>query len=808
VKASSELADDHQDEMGVQLMERTRPMKDLYAATQIAITLALTGVASAAETLEPVRLQTVRLGGFWREQVVLMTAKWIPHCMRQMEAGGEGEELLNLVATGEVLAGKPPSVAFKGCAWSDAYIYNTLEAACLALEVDPAGDAELVRAQAFLRAKMEAWIPVILAAQDKDGYIHSFHVLNKRPHFTRISDHEFYVMGYLIEMGIAHARLTGGRDRRLYDAALRCANHLCDVFGAPPKRSWKNGHPGLEHALCRLGEMANETEGAGKGAPYIALAKHFVDHQHELHPNVYDQSEQPAVKMTEARGHAVRATYFYTALADLARLTGDTAYQDAAGRIWDNAVNRKHYLTGGVGASHQGEAFGADYELPNNGYCESCASCGLSFWAEQMHRLHADARYIDVQERALYNNIAGAVARDGATFYYQNPPASKQPRHPWHVCPCCVGNIPRAFIAIKDLMYSVSAGRDILFVNHYGDSAGVINAVGGGLRVRQETRYPWAGEVALTLTPASPAAFTLALRIPDRAESDLYAVQPPDGEIRLTVNGQAQPVDTQKGFARIRRTWQAGDRVELVLPMPVQRVHCDERVVANRGRVAVQRGPIVYSFEDVDHARPVRSAVLPPEAELTALWRGELLGGVMTVKAGGLQGVPNFARLNRGGFSQVWMLEDPAKAGVNTLSALMDLTVSFCRGNGMDPVAANDGVVPQDATQRVPNFDFWPHKGTAEWLQYTFDNPTEVKTCTVWWFDDTGRGECRLPESWRLSYQTQDGAWRPVEGAPAYSVSTEKPSVVAFTPVTATAVRLDVQLRAGFSAGVYEWAVQ
>ena len=737
-----------------------------------------------------------------------MTAKWIPHCMRQMEAGGEGEELLNLVATGEVLAGKPPSVAFKGCAWSDAYIYNTLEAACLALEVDPAGDAELAQAQAFLRAKMEAWIPVILAAQDKDGYIHSFHVLNKRPHFTRISDHEFYVMGYLIEMGIAHARLTGGRDRRLYDAALRCANHLCDVFGAPPKRSWKNGHPGLEHALCRLGEMANETEGAGKGAPYIALAKHFVDHQHELHPNVYDQSEQPAVKITEARGHAVRATYFYTALADLARLTGDTAYQDAAGRIWDNAVNRKHYLTGGVGASHQGEAFGADYELPNNGYCESCASCGLSFWAEQMHRLHAHARYVDVQERALYNNIAGSVARDGATFYYQNPPASKQARHPWHVCPCCVGNIPRALIAIKDLMYSVSAGRDVLFVNHYVDSEGVINAVGGGLRVRQETRYPWAGEVALTLTPASPAAFTMALRIPDRAASDLYAVQPPDGEIRLAVNGQAQPVNTQKGFARIRRTWQARDRVELVLPMPVQRVHCDERVAANRGRVAVQRGPIVYSFEDVDHARPVRSAVLPPEAELTALWRGELLGGVMTVKAGGLQGVPNFARLNRGGFSQVWMLEDPAKAGVNTLSALMDLTASFCRGNGMDPVAANDGVVPQDATQRVPNFDFWPHKGTAEWLQYTFDKPTEVKTCTVWWFDDTGRGECRLPESWRLSYQTQDGAWRPVEGASAYSVSTEKPSVVAFTPVTATAVRLDVQLRAGFSAGVYEWAVQ
>ncbi len=766
---------------------------------------------AAAEPLEPVRFQRVRLGGFWKEQVKLLTERWIPHCVRQMEAGGRGEELLNLVATGEVLAGKPPSVAFKGCPWSDAYIYNTVEAACLALEVDPEGDADLAKAQAFLRAKIEEWIPIILAAQDKEGYIHSFHTLKKQPHFTRIGDHEFYVMGYLLEMGVAHYRMTGGQDRRLYDAALRCANHLCDVFGPPPKRAWKNGHPGLEHALCRLGELANETEGAGQGGRYVALAKHFLDHQHEMHPNVYDQSEQPAVKMTEARGHAVRATYFYAAMAGVARLARDKAYQDAADRLWDSAINRKHYLTGGVGASHQGEAFAGDYELPNNGYCESCASCGLSFWAEQMGRVHAAAHYADVQERTLYNNVLGSIERSGENFYYQNPLASKQARYPWHVCPCCVGNIPRTLLAVKDLIYALGGGRETLYVNHYVASDGALPAVAGqAVRVRQETRYPWDGAVRLTLDPAAPAAFTLALRVPDRTESALYTAAPDTGAaLQVTVNGEAQAAPVKDGYALIRRTWRAGDLVALTLPLPVQRVRCDERVSANRGRVAVQRGPLVYSFEDVDHKKPVRALVLPPETELKPVWRAEVLGGVIALEGGGLTAVPNYARLNRGGASQVWLLESPAKAGADTLAALSDLTVSFCRGNGMDPAAANDGLAPKDEKDHgVPNFDFWPHKGTAEWLQYEFGSPTEVRACTVWWFDDTGRGECRVPAAWRLVYRTAEGAWRPVEGVAAYDVAKGKPCEVTFAPVSTSALRLEVQLPEGFSAGVYEWSVR
>ncbi len=788
-------------------------MRNAFAISSVAACAALAcGCLCAAEAdrkpLEEVRFQRVKINGFWKEQVKRLTEKWIPHCVRQMEAGGQGEELLNLVATGEVLTGKPPSVAFKGCPWSDAYIYNTVEAICLALEVDPDGDKELAAAQGALRAKVEEWIPIMLAAQRPDGYIHSFHTLKKRPRFTAIGDHEFYVMGYFLEMGLAHYRMTGGQDRRLYGAALRCADLLCDTFGPPPKRTWKNGHPGMEHALCRLGEAANASEGAGRGDTYIALAKHFLSHQHEIEPNAYNQSDKPAVEMSEASGHAVRATYFYTAMADVARLTGDSAFAAAADRLWASAIHKKHYLTGGVGASHNGEAYAGDYELPNNGYCESCAGCGLSFWAEQMHRLREDAHYVDVQERALYNNVLGAVELSGENFYYQNPLVSKQARYPWHACPCCVGNIPRTLIAIKDLMYSASAKRDVLYVNHFVDSEGEIASVGGAaLRVRLETRYPWDGQVALTLRPSAPAAFALALRIPSRAESALYRAAPDlSGRFTVAVNGQPAQAAVSGGYARLSRTWRDGDRVELSLPLAVQRVRCDERVVANRGRVAVQVGPLVYNFEDADQAKPVKSAVLRPDAELKAAWRGDLLGGVLTVAGGGLTAVPNFARLNRGGSSQVWMVEDPEKAGLNTLAGQADLTVSFCRG-GMDPSAVNDAEAPK-GKESSPNFDFWPHKGTPEWLQYDFGRPVEVKACTVWWFDDTGRGECRLPASWRLCARMPDGSWKPVDAAGPCPVEKDKPCEVSFAPVKTDALRLEVQLPPSFSAGVYEWSVR
>ncbi len=612
--------------------------------------------------LQPVEFQQIKLGGFWKQQVKRLTEQWVPHCVRQMEAGGAGQELLNLVYTANVIRGEPHG-KYTGAPWSDAYVYNTLEAICLALAVDPEGDAELVDAQAALRAKVDEWIPIILAAQLPDGYIHSFHTVNGHPHFSNIGWHEFYVMGYFLELGVAHYQITGGKDRRLYDAAIRCADHLCDTFGPPPKRTWKNGHPGMEYALCRLARLVNQVEGAGAGDKYAQLAKHFLDHQHEIQPNPYDQSNVPAVEMTQADGHAVRATYFYTAMTDMALLLGDGAYGNAVDKIWANAVQRKHYLTGGVGASHRGEAFSADFDLRNDGYCESCAGCGLSFWSDRMHRLHQDGHYRDVQERVLYNNLLGAVELTGVNFFYQNPLTSDRPRYAWHGCPCCVGNIPRALIAIKDLMYSTNASRDTLYVSHFVDSEGSIaDLPGGTLGIRQQTEYPWKGAVKLILQPSAAAEFTLKIRIPDRTESDLYTASPDvGGNYELSVNGDAYKAPIEKGYVSIQRIWKAGDTVELCLPLEVQRVHCDERVAANRGRVALQRGPLTYSVEDVDLAAPVSDLVLKPSVALQTVWCPDLLGGVTVVQGEGIKAVPNFARLNRGGNSQVWLVEDPAK---------------------------------------------------------------------------------------------------------------------------------------------------
>ena len=302
-------------------------------------------------------------------------------------------------------------------------------------------------------------------------------------------------------------------------------------------------------------------------------------------------------------GHADRATYFSTAVADLAMLTDDNRYRTAVDRIWANAVHRKHFLTGGVGASHRGEAFSDDFDLRNDGYCESCAGCGMTFWADRLNRMHHDAHHLDVQERTLYNHVLGAVELSGENFFYQNPLASDRARYPWHGCPCCVGNIPRALLGIKDLTYAIDAERETLHVCHFVAGEGTIEDVAGtSLRIRQETDYPWSGEVRIALAPETPAEFTLKIRIPDRTESELYLAAPDlSGQFAVALNGARQKLAVERGFVGLRRKWQEGDVVTVALPMDVQRMRCDERVRANLGRVALVRGPITYNVEDVDH---------------------------------------------------------------------------------------------------------------------------------------------------------------------------------------------------------------
>jgi len=741
----------------------------ILAAALSCCSFATVACRAEQEALEPVDFPQIQLGGFWKQQVKRLSEKWLPHCIRQMEAGGAGQELLNLVHTAQAIRGEPHG-KYTGAPWSDAYVYNTMEAICLALAIDPEGDAALAQAQETLRAKVEQWIPIILAAQLPDGYIHSFHTVNGHPHYSNIGWHEFYVMGYFLEMGVAHYKITAGKDRRLYEAALRCANHLHNTFGPPPKRTWKNGHAGLEYALCRLSRLVNEVEGNGAGEKYAQLAKYFLDHQHEIQPNSYDQSNIPAVEMTNAEGHAVRATYFYTAMADIALLMGDEAYRKAADRIWANAIHRKHYLTGGVGASHRGEAFSHDYDLRNDGYCESCAGCGLSFWADRMHRLHRDAHYHDVQERVLYNNLLGAVELSGENFFYQNPLASDKARYPWHGCPCCVGNIPRALIAIKDLIYSTNSARDTLYLSHFVASHGSIaNFAGTSLGIRQETEYPWKGEVRVTFQPAAAVEFTLNIRVPHRTESELYTAAPDvAGKFAVSVNGEPRSLAVEKGYVSLRRTWKAGDTVNLSLPLDVQRVHCDERVLANRGRVALQRGSLTYSVEDVDQAAPVDDLILKPDVALQAVWQPELLGGVMAIEGDGIKAIPNFARLNRGGRSEVWIIEDPAKIVAIPPPEEAPLPVPVPRPD-LDPRTVDKveigrakserehGMQGQGAGSGVFQNRVWRHAWDGGWFSYHLaikPNVPQTVHVTYWGSEEGTRRFDILVDGQKIGNQT------------------------------------------------------
>ena len=548
-------------------------MKKIQMAVGVvaAICLAVAPVRADSRVLKSLPQTEVKVGGFWGEQFRMLTVKWLPHCVRQMEKGGRGEEMLNLVATGEFNAGKKPSVKFKGCMWSDAYPYNTVEAISLALEVDPGADAEWRAAQNALRAKVEEWIPIFLAAQEKSGYIHSFHALTGRPHFANVTEHEFYVMGYFIEMGIAHLRMTKGRDRRLFDAAVRLADHIDSIFGPAPKRTWSNGCPGIGIAFLRLADEFARQGDPARGRRYAELAQYFVRHQHIAMHHSYAQADKPAVEMHDAIGHAVRACYFYTPLTGVGARLGDEELAAAGRRIFANMIDCKFYLTGGVGARWRDEAFDGDYVLPQNGYCEACASCSLAFWCNELHEADASPTPEDVRERLLYNNVLGAISLDGTAFFYQNPLDDTRRRGPWHGCPCCIGNIPRTLIALKDRMFAVSADGRTLYVDHFVDMESDA--------FKMETAYPADGKVKLTIKRG--AYDRVRVRFPNRTESWMYRAEP----------------EVACGYRDFTVT---NGTVAFELPLPEQKVVASDKVAACRGKVAYQKGPIVYSWEGND----------------------------------------------------------------------------------------------------------------------------------------------------------------------------------------------------------------
>jgi uncharacterized protein len=610
-----------------------------------------------ATHLRPVDTTAYRIDSpLWNHRSKALIVHWIPHCIRKisdpdLREGG----INNFLDAANRLAGKPAG-GHRGYVFSNAWVYNTIESICVALMVDPGSDQEILQAQQFMKATLEDWIPKILAAQEPDGYLQTAFTLSNRERWSprHRADHEGYVAGYFLEAAIAHHGLTRGQDRRLYDAAKKLADCWDDHLGPPPKKAWYDEHQGMEIALVRFGRYVNQIEGEGRGDRYIRLAQFLLDNRGGGHE--YDQSHLPVQQQYEAVGHAVRASYSYAGMADVAMETHDIDYQSAVMSLWDNIVHRKYYVTGGIGSGETSEGFGPDYSLRHNAYCESCSSCGLIFFQHKLNMAYHDARFADLLEETLYNALLGSIDLEGKNFYYQNPLDSRGPRYDWHGCPCCVGNIPRVLLMLPTWMY-VRDDQGIYVNLFIGSTVKIDGVAGTDVELVQITDHPRGGDVAIVVNPAEETPFRIHVRAPNRGVSDLYNAQPASDGIRsILVNGSVIEPDVVNGYAVIHRTWKAGDKIELTLPMQIQRIQGSEKIAATAGQVALRYGPLVYCVEAAD--QPL-DKTLAPHAPLTARWRGDLLGGV-TVLTGAwsdgtaLTAIPYYARDNR-----IGMLSQP-----------------------------------------------------------------------------------------------------------------------------------------------------
>jgi uncharacterized protein len=776
--------------------------------------------------------------GLWRQRQETNHRVTLPFALGQLESSKRmlnfdlAAETMRRRAAGEKSFQNTPPTQYP---FDDSDVTKVLEGAAFSYSVRP---------DPALAARMEAMIARVAAAQEADGYLFTFRTMHPdspaHPWIGRerwLKDpglsHELYNLGHMFEAGVAHARATGSDS--LLDVCLKSAGLLHRDFG-DGRLVVAPGHQVVEMGLAKLFRITGDQR-------WLELARIFLEARGRSGGGTeYSQDHLPVTRQREAVGHAVRANYLYSGMADVAALKGDRQYLEAITAIWENVVGKKLHLTGGCGARGAGEAYGDNYELPHRCYNETCAAIAFLFWNHRMFLMTGDGKFMDVFERTLFNGFLSGVSLGGDRFFYPNPLEydgkeannhGHAGRAPWFGCACCPPNILRTMASLGGYVYAVR-DRD-LFVNLYAQGEARAGVAARTVGISQETQYPWNGVVKLTVRPeGGPHEFALCLRVPGWVAgrplpTDLYHYANPEPAAwTIKVNGTPVQAGLTDGYARIRRTWQPGDVVELDLPMPVRRVAGNAKIAATRGQVALERGPLVYCFEGIDNGGSVFDFALPPGCDPKPVFRGDLMGGVMVLEIAGalrvkrgdqgvvgepaaLVGIP-YAFWNNRGLSPmaVWLGQDAANARpapAPTLASQARVEVSFARA-GMNIARINDQQMPRNATDGfAPAFDFWPNKGGTEWVAYEFGQAARVASATVSWFDDTGTGECRLPAAWRLAYRDDAGQWQAVAGASEYAIRKSEPVTVRFDPVTTKAMRLEIDLPPGFSAGLYEWEV-
>lgn len=578
---------------------------------------------------------------FWGNRIKAVRDVTIPLAFSKCETEGRYDNFVKAAHPDE----KYDVSTFMGFPFDDTDVYKTIEGASYVLQTFP--DKKLVE-------YIDSVLDIVAAAQEPDGYLYTARTINpQKPHrwsgskrweSEEVLSHELYNLGHMVDAACAHYQATGST--KFLDIAKRYADCVVREVGPGKNQACVvPGHQIAEMALARLYSLTGDKR-------YLDEAKFFLDYRGKTNiKNSYSQSQVPVIEQNEAVGHAVRAGYMYSGMADVAALTGDSAYIKAIDAIWNNIVNKKYYLTGGVGALHNGEAFGANYELPNlTAYNETCAAIAMVYFNQRMFMLHGDSKYIDCLERTLYNGVISGMSIDGGKFFYPNPLASDGKykfnadntieRQPWFGCACCPSNLCRFIPSVPGYMYAVKDNS--VYVNLFSDNTSTISVGKGKVVLIEKTMYPWNGDVRIDVVSNSAGKFNMKIRIPGWLRnkvvpSDLYFY---DDSIKLnysvSVNGKKVDGQIDNGYLTIDRKWKKGDNIDIHFDMKPRLVKANANVYDDYGRVAVERGPLVYCAEWADNDFDVFHFILNKNTAFTVNDKPKLLGGIKEVTANGL----------------------------------------------------------------------------------------------------------------------------------------------------------------------------
>ena len=778
---------------------------------------------SADYPIQPVPFTSVKLtDSFWAPRIQRNASVTIPIAFSYCESTGR-------VKNFDIAAGRDTGKFQTIYPFDDSDVYKIIEGASYSL-------------QTFPDPKLEAYLDTLIykigKAQEPDGYLYTNRTIAeknggkglhewagvKRWEKDSVSSHELYNLGHLYEAAVAHYQATG--KRTLLDIALKSADLVNKDFGYDREKVYP-GHQVIEMGLVKLYRVMGEKK-------YLDLAKFFLDIRGPK-GSAYNQANIKPVNQTEAEGHSVRATYMYSGMADIAAVENDPAYLNAITKIWEDLVRDKMYLTGGIGASSGNEGFAEPYFLPNmSAYCETCASIGDIFFNERLFLLHGEAKYIDVLEKTLYNSMLSGVSLSADRFFYPNPLESngQHQRQTWFGCACCPSNVARFVPAIPGYIYAVT-NKD-LFINLFISNEATISLDKKKISISQKANFPWDGKVEITVNPESSVKFNLNIRIPGWAQNEampggLYKfTDDNNSKVKILVNGKPAEYLVKSGYVVISGRWNAGDKVEFEFPMPVRKVISDERVSADKEKVAFQRGPLIFCAEWPDNnSGNVRDIIVKNDASVTAEYDPLLLGGTEVLKTSGMQTRKNldgkismleeepvklipYALWNNRGTGQMAVWLSLTAGSVHPLPAPTIAFRSSIRASKVtsDLPAINDQDEPSNSNDHtISYYHWWPEKDKWVWLEYDFKKTEAISKSKVYWFDDGPDGGCRVPDEWELLY-LNGNVWKPVSSKEPYKVSKNEWDSVNFNPVKASAIKIKVKLNKAYSAGLYEWVVE